>query len=91
MRKRNTPSLPPIAVEQRTESLALLLPVDLKLRMAQFADYFAEAVGERPTSLNAVAVGILTGYLADHKAFQQWSKGRTRLSQATAQPMDPPS
>ena len=83
VRKKNAVSLPPIAVEQQTENLALLLPVELKHRMEDFAAIFAHTTGGMPTSLNAVAVGILTGYLADHRAFQQWAKARQRGAEDT--------
>jgi hypothetical protein len=80
MRKPPKAKLPPIAVDDRTEKLSLTIPVALKHEMEQFGDYFTDTTGQTPTSFNAVAVGILAGYLCDHGDFQQWLKARSRSS-----------
>jgi len=90
MKKATLAGLPPIAVEERPEKLALSLPYDLKSSLDQFAEYFSEASGQTPTSFNAVVVGILTGFLEGHGGYQKWLKVRARGnghgSEATAPP-----
>ncbi len=72
MSKLQDAKLPPIAVDDPTEKLSLTVPLDLKQSIEEFARYFTDATGQRPTSFNAVAVGILTGYLQGHGGFQRW-------------------
>jgi hypothetical protein len=78
MKKARVTKLPPIAVEEKPEKLSLSLSIELKRSMEQFSAFFAESTGQTPTSFNAVVVGILTGYLTDHSAFQKWLKARGR-------------
>lgn len=80
MKKSTIATLPPIAVEERPEKLTLSLPSDLKNSMEQFGQFFSDACGETPISFNAVVVGILTGYLDNHGAYQKWLKARSRGS-----------
>lgn len=80
MKKSTIATLPPIAVEERPEKLTLSLPTDLKNSMEQFGHFFSDACGETPISFNAVVVGILTGYLKNHGAYQKWLKARSRIS-----------
>jgi len=80
MKKSTIPSLPPIAVEERAEKLTLSLPSDLKESMERFGHYFSDTSGQTPTSFNAVVVGILTGYLDSHIAYQKWLKTYARVN-----------
>jgi len=78
MKKANLAGLPPIAVEERPEKLALSIPLDLKNALEQFAKFFSDTSGQTPTSFNAVVVGILTGFLEGHGGYQKWLKARAR-------------
>jgi len=40
--------------------------------MEQFGTFFTETTGQTPTSFNAVAIGILAGYLSGNTGFQKW-------------------
>lgn len=80
MKKTKITALPPIAVEERPEKLSLSLPAELKASMEDFSEFFAQVSGQTPTSFNAVAVGILTGYLEGHDGYQKWLKGKARGS-----------
>jgi len=72
MRKPAKPKLPPIAVDDRTEKVCLTIPTSLKWDMEQFGTFFTETTGQTPTSFNAVAIGILAGYLSGNTGFQKW-------------------
>jgi hypothetical protein len=50
----------------------------LKRDMEQFGAFFTDTTGHRPTSFNAVAVGIMVGYLNGHTSFQKWLKAQGR-------------
>jgi hypothetical protein len=78
MRKSKVGSLPPIAVEERPEKLALTLSIALKRSLDEFSEYFESTTGSIPSSFNAVVVGILTGYLDEHGGYQKWLKSRSR-------------
>jgi hypothetical protein len=78
MKKSPLANLPPIAVEERPEKLALSVPTELRQSLEQFGDFFADACGAKPISFNAVVVGILTGYLESHAGYQKWLKTRSR-------------
>ena len=78
MRKRTIATLPPIAVEERPEKLALQLSQGLKRTLESFSEYFTSTTGTTPTSLNAVIVGILTGYIEQHAGYQRWLKASSR-------------
>ena len=78
MKRNRIATLPPIAVEERPEKISLILSPGLKRSIDAFAEFFTHTTGERPTSDNAVIVGILTGYIEDHGAFQRWLKGKAR-------------
>jgi hypothetical protein len=71
--------LPPIAVEDRSEKISLSLPQDLRHDIDRFGEFFAQESGQKPTSFNAVVVGVIAGYLASHGGFKKWLKvnGRT--------------
>ena len=66
--------LPPIAVEDHSEKISLSLPVDLRHDIDRFGEYFAQETGQKPTSFNAVVVGVIAGYLASHGGFKKWLK-----------------
>jgi hypothetical protein len=66
--------LPPIAVEDRSEKISLSLPQDLCHDIDRFSVYFAQESGQKPTSFNAVVVGVIAGYLASHGGFKKWLK-----------------
>lgn len=78
MRKGKMELLPPIAVEERPEKLALTVSIALKRSLDQFSEYFEATTGSIPSSFNAVVVGILTGYLDGHGGYQKWLKSRSR-------------
>jgi hypothetical protein len=71
---RAKPKLPPIAVEDHSEKVSLSLPQDLRHNIDRFGVYFAQESGQKPTSLNAVIVGVIAGYLARHAGFKKWLK-----------------
>ena len=66
--------LPPIAVEDHSEKISLSLPQDLRHDIDRFGVYFAQQSGQKPTSFNAVVVGVIAGYLARHGGFKKWLK-----------------
>jgi hypothetical protein len=66
--------LPPIAVEDHSEKISLSLPQDLRHDIDRFGVYFAQQSGQKPTSFNAVVVGVIAGYLASHGGFKKWLK-----------------
>jgi hypothetical protein len=66
--------LPPIAVEDHSEKISLSLPVDLRHDIDRFGMYFAQQSGQKPTSFNAVVVGVIAGYLGSHGGFKKWLK-----------------
>jgi len=75
--------LPPIAVEDRSEKISLSLPLDLRHDIDRFGEFFAQESGQKPTSFNAVVVGVIAGYLAGHGGFKKWLKangGTTRCA-----------
>ena len=82
MRKRTIATLPPIAVNERPEKLALSVPTDLKVSMETFSEFFTSTTGATPTSLNAVIVGILTAYLDQHAGYQKWLKSKVKVGHA---------
>jgi hypothetical protein len=71
---RAKPKLPPIAVEDHSEKISLSLPQDLRHDIDRFSVYFAQQSGQKPTSFNAVVVGVIAGYLASHGGFNKWLK-----------------
>jgi len=71
---RAKPKLPPIAVEDRSEKISLSLPMDLRHDIDRFGVYFAQESGQKPTSFNAVVVGVIAGYLENHRSFRKWLK-----------------
>ena len=66
--------LPPIAVEDHCEKISLSLPQDLRHDIDRFGVYFAQQSGQKPTSFNAVVVGVIAGYLGSHGGFKKWLK-----------------
>ena len=66
--------LPPIAVEDHSEKISLSLPLDLRHDIDRFGEFFAQESGQKPTSFNAVVVGVIAGYLASHGGFKKWLK-----------------
>lgn len=75
--------LPPIATEDRSEKISLSLPADLRNDIDHFGEYFADATGQRPTSFNAIAVGILTAYLNAHTGYRKWRRENGPPTQRT--------
>jgi hypothetical protein len=71
---RAKPRLPPIAVEDRSEKISLSLPLDLRHDIDRFGEFFAAESGQKPTSFNAVVVGVIAGYLENHRSFKKWLK-----------------
>jgi hypothetical protein len=71
---RAKPKLPPIAVEDHSEKISLSLPQELRHDIDRFGVYFAHESGQKPTSFNAVVVGVIAGYLASHGGFKKWLK-----------------
>ena len=80
MRKLAKLRLPPIAVDDRTEKISLTISCALKREMEQFGTFFTETTGQTPTSFNAVAIGILAGYLRGNAGFQQWLKSQGSMA-----------
>jgi hypothetical protein len=78
MRKRTIATLPPIAINERPEKLALTVSKDLRESMESFSEFFTSTTGSTPTSLNAVIVGILTAYIDQHSGYQKWLKSKPR-------------
>jgi hypothetical protein len=81
--------LPPIAVEDHSEKISLSLPQNLRHDIDRFSVYFAQESGQKPTSFNAVVVGVIAGYLASHGGFKKWLKangGTTRCADNGGQP-----
>lgn len=76
--------LPPIAVEDKSEKFALALPAGLHKQLEQFSEFFVAESGQKPSSLNAVIVGVITGYIDSHRSFQKWSKVKGRGTGSTA-------
>lgn len=70
--------LPPIAVEDKSEKLALALPSGLHTQLEQFSEFFVAETGQKPTSMNAVIVGVIAGYMDSHRGFQKWRKTKVR-------------
>lgn len=66
--------LPPIAVEDRSEKISLSLPQELRQDIDRFGVYFAQQSGQKPTSFNAVVVGVIAGYIGSHAGFRKWLK-----------------
>jgi len=64
--------LPPIAVEDKSEKLALALPSGLHTQLEQFSEFFVAETGQKPTSMNAVIVGVISEYMDSHRDFQKW-------------------
>ncbi len=71
---RAKPRLPPIAVEDHSEKISLSLPLDLRHDIDRFGEFFAAESGQKPTSFNAVVVGVIAGYLENHRGFKKWLK-----------------
>jgi len=86
---RAKPKLPPIAVEDHSEKISLSLPQELGQDIDRFGVYFAQQSGQKPTSFNAVVVGVIAGYLESHGGFKKWLKtngGTTRRADNGEQP-----
>ena len=77
-------NLPPIAVEDKSEKLALSLPSGLHNQLEQFSEFFVTETGQKPTSLNAVIVGVIAGYMDSHRGFQKWRKTQVHGTSSTA-------
>jgi hypothetical protein len=75
--------LPPIAVEDHSEKISLSLPQDLRHDIDRFGVYFAQQSGQKPTSFNAVVVGLIAGYLASHGGFKKWLKANGSATHRT--------
>ncbi len=76
--------LPPIAVEDKSEKFALALPAGLHKQLEDFSEFFVAESGQKPSSLNAVIVGVITGYMDSHRGFQKWSKTKGRETGSAA-------
>jgi hypothetical protein len=81
--------LPPIAVEDHSEKISLSLPQDLRHDIDRFGVYFSQESGQKPTSFNAVVVGVIAGYLESHGGSKKWRKtnGNTTRSARDGDPM----
>jgi hypothetical protein len=73
---RAKPKLPPIAVEDHSEKISLSLPQELRQDIDRFGVYFAQQSGQKPTSFNAVVVGVIAGYLASHAWLQEMAENQ---------------
>ena len=78
------PKLPPIAVEDKAEKISLSLSAGLHKELEQFSDFFLAETGQKPSSLNAVIVGVITRYLDDNRGFQKWRKNQPRSARGSA-------
>ncbi|MGA8613889.1 MAG: DUF2274 domain-containing protein [Xanthobacteraceae bacterium] len=76
MARSGRATLPPIDVEDRSEKISLSLPADLRSEVERFGTFFAQASGQTPTSFNAILVGVIAGYLENHRGFRKWLKAR---------------
>ena len=74
MARATKPKLPPIAVEDRSEKISLSIPLGLRTDIDRFGEFFAQQCGQKPTSFNAVIVGVIAGYLESHSGFKKWLK-----------------
>jgi len=70
--------LPRVAVEDKTEKITVVLAEPLKVKLEQFEAFFTEHAGLRPSSFNALIVGLLEEYVDGHRQFQKWTKARHR-------------
>ena len=84
MKRNRIATLPPIAIEERPEKISLTVSPALKRSIEAFTEFFTHSTGARPTSDNAVIVGILTGYIEDHGTFQRWLKIKARAQASDA-------
>lgn len=84
MPKPAKPKLPPIAVEDKAEKISLSLSAALHQELELFSEFFVAETGQKPSSLNAVIVGVITGYLEGHRGFQKWRKSQSRGSRSGA-------
>ena len=76
--------LPRIAVEDKTEKVVLLVSEPLRRKLEGFEAFFTEHAGVRPSSFNALIVGLLEEYLDAHRAYRQWRKAQDRSRGADA-------
>ena len=84
MRRHSGATLPPIAVRRAAPKkfLTHLIRCAQNARSRSFGEYFQSSTGSIPTSLNAVVVGILAGYLEEHGGFNKWLKAKARAPSA---------
>jgi hypothetical protein len=45
--------------------------------------YFAQESGQKPTSFNAVVVGVIADYLGSHGRFKKWLKANGNMTRRT--------
>ena len=72
--------LPPIAVEDHSEKISLSLPLHLRHDIERFGEFFAQESGQKPTSFNAIVVGVIAGYLGGHGGFRKWLKANANTT-----------
>jgi hypothetical protein len=65
-------------VEDRSEKISLSMPADLRSEVERFGTFFAQATGQTPSSFNAIVIGIIAGYLENHRSFKKWCKTGSR-------------
>jgi len=84
MPKAPKPKLPSIAIEDKSDKLSLSLPAGLHIQLEQFSEFFVAETGQKPSSLNCVIVGVITGYMDSHRHFQKWRKTKGRGAASAA-------
>jgi hypothetical protein len=84
MSKSSRIRLPRIAVEDKTEKVMVVMAEPLKLKLEWFEAFFTEQTGQKPSSFNALIVGLLDEYLDAHRGFQKWRKARPQGTGAEA-------
>jgi hypothetical protein len=76
--------LPRLAVEDKTEKVIVVMTEPLKIKLERFEAFFTEHAGLRPSSFNALIVGLLEEYVDGHRGFQKWNKARHRSAEVDA-------
>ena len=72
--------LPRVAVDDKTEKVALTMTVALHAKVKRFEEFFTEHAGQKPSSFNALLVGILEEYVDGNRDFHKWRKAKDRGS-----------
>jgi hypothetical protein len=84
MSKASNIRLPRIAVEDKTEKVVVVMTEPLRRKLEGFEVFFTEHAGLRPSSLNALIVGLLEENLDAHRGFKQWRKAQRRSAEPDA-------